>query len=147
ITSLPAMGVVTELITTHARRRVFGYKAIAFSSVAIAILGFLVWGHHMFVSGQSPLAGAIFSFITFFVAIPSGVKMFNWLSTLWGGSIRFTTPMLYALAFLFLFAIGGLTGLFLGALGVDMHLHDTYFVVAHFHYVMMGGTVIAFLGG
>ena len=144
---LPAMGVVTELITTHARRRVFGYKAIAFSSVAIAILGFLVWGHHMFVSGQSPLAAAIFSFITFFVAIPSGVKMFNWLSTLWGGSIRFTTPMLYALAFLFLFAIGGLTGLFLGALGTDMHLHDTYFVVAHFHYVMMGGTVIAFLGG
>ncbi len=144
---LPGMGVITELISTHARRRVFGYKAIAFSSVAIAVLGFLVWGHHMFVSGQSPLAATIFSFITFFVAIPSGVKMFNWLSTLWGGSIRFTTPMLYALSFLFLFAIGGLTGLFLGMLSVDMHLHDTYFVVAHFHYVMMGGTVIAFLGG
>jgi len=144
---LPGMGIITELIATHARRKVFGYKAIAFSSVAIAVLGFLVWGHHMFVSGQSPLAAVIFSFITFFVAIPSGVKMFNWLSTLWGGSIRFTTPMLYALSFLFLFAIGGLTGLFLGALSVDMHLHDTYFVVAHFHYVMMGGTVIAFLGG
>jgi len=144
---LPGMGIATELLCVHSRRPVFGYKAIAFSSIAIALVGFLVWGHHMFVSGQSELASTIFSFLTFFVAIPSGVKMFNWLSTLWGGSIRFTVPMLYALTFLFLFAIGGLTGLFLGMLSVDLHLHDTYFVVAHFHYVMMGGTAIAFFGG
>ncbi|UQA57806.1 cytochrome c oxidase subunit I [Polyangium aurulentum] len=144
---LPGMGIATEMLCVHSRRPVFGYKAIAFSSIAIALVGFLVWGHHMFVSGQSELASTIFSFLTFFVAIPSGVKMFNWLSTLWGGSIRFTVPMLYALTFLFLFAIGGLTGLFLGMLSVDLHLHDTYFVVAHFHYVMMGGTAIAFFGG
>ncbi|MRG95508.1 cytochrome c oxidase subunit I [Polyangium spumosum] len=144
---LPGMGVATEILTTHSKRRVFGYKAIAFSSVAIALVSFLVWGHHMFVSGQSELSSAIFSFLTFFVAIPSGVKMFNWLGTLWGGSIRFTVPMLYGIGFLFLFAIGGLTGLFLGTLSVDLHLHDTYFVVAHFHYVMMGSTAIAFFGG
>ncbi|MDI3290099.1 cytochrome c oxidase subunit I [Polyangium sp. 15x6] len=144
---LPGMGVATEILSTHSKRRVFGYKAIAFSSVAIALVSFLVWGHHMFVSGQSELSSAIFSFLTFFVAIPSGVKMFNWLGTLWGGSIRFTVPMLYGIAFLFLFAIGGLTGLFLGTLSVDLHLHDTYFVVAHFHYVMMGSTAIAFFGG
>ncbi|MEW5853012.1 MAG: cytochrome c oxidase subunit I [Myxococcota bacterium] len=144
---LPGMGIVSELIAVHARRRVFGYHAIAYSSIALALLGFLVWGHHMFVAGQSELAGVIFSFLTFFVAIPSGVKVFNWLATLWGGSIAFTTPMFYALSFLFLFTIGGLTGVFLGILSVDIHLHDTYFVVAHFHYVMMGGTVMAFLGG
>jgi len=144
---LPGMGVATEILTTHSKRRVFGYKAIAFSSVAIALVSFLVWGHHMFVAGQSELSSAIFSFLTFFVAIPSGVKMFNWLGTLWGGSIRFTVPMLYGLAFLFLFAIGGLTGLFLGMISADLHLHDTYFVVAHFHYVMMGSTAIAFFGG
>ena len=144
---LPGMGVATEILATHSQRRVFGYKAIAFSSVAIALVSFLVWGHHMFVSGQSELSSAIFSFLTFFVAIPSGVKMFNWLGTLWGGSIRFTVPMLYGIAFLFLFGIGGLTGLFLGMLSVDLHLHDTYFVVAHFHYVMMGSTAIAFFGG
>ncbi|HVK65645.1 MAG TPA: cytochrome c oxidase subunit I [Polyangium sp.] len=144
---LPGMGVATEILATNSQRRVFGYKAIAFSSVAIALVSFLVWGHHMFVSGQSELSSAIFSFLTFFVAIPSGVKMFNWLGTLWGGSIRFTVPMLYGIAFLFLFAIGGLTGLFLGMLSVDLHLHDTYFVVAHFHYVMMGSTAIAFFGG
>jgi cytochrome c oxidase subunit 1 len=144
---LPGMGIVSELIAVHARRRIFGYKSIAFSSVAIALIGFLVWGHHMFVAGQSELAAVIFSFLTFFVAIPSGIKVYNWVSTLWGGSIKFDAPMLWALSFLFLFTIGGVTGVFLGMLGVDIHLHDTYFVVAHFHYVMMGGTVMAFVGG
>ncbi len=144
---LPGMGIISELIGVHSKRPVFGYAAVAFSSVALAILGFLVWAHHMFVAGMSELAAAVFSFLTFFVAIPSGVKVFNWLATLWGGSIALTVPMLWALAFLFLFTIGGLTGLYLGMLSVDIHLHDTYFVVAHFHYVMMGGTVMAFLGG
>jgi cytochrome c oxidase subunit 1 len=144
---LPGMGIMSELIAVHAHRQLFGYKAVAFSSIAIALIGFLVWGHHMFVAGQSELASMIFSFLTFLVAVPSGIKMFNWIGTLWRGSIALTTPMMYALSFLILFSIGGLTGLFCGMLSVDMHLHDTYFVVAHFHYVMMGGTVIAFLGG
>jgi len=144
---LPGMGVISEIIGVHARREVYGYTFVAYSSVAIALLGFLVWGHHMFVSGQSELAATIFSFLTFFIAIPSGVKIWNWLATLYQGSIALTTPMLWALAFLFLFNIGGLTGIFLGMLSVDIHLHDTYFVVAHFHYVMMGGTVMAFMGG
>ncbi|HSN97184.1 MAG TPA: cytochrome c oxidase subunit I [Candidatus Nanopelagicales bacterium] len=144
---LPGMGIISELISVHARRKIFGYKAIAFSSVAIALIGFLVWGHHLFVSGQSELAGTIFSFLTFLVAIPSGIKVFNWTATLWRGSISLDTPMLYALSFLILFTIGGLTGVFLGMIGVDLHLHDTYFVVAHFHYVMVGGTAIAFFGG
>lgn len=144
---LPGMGIVSELIAVHSHRRIFGYKAIAFSSVAIAMVGFLVWGHHMFTSGQSELASTIFSFITFFIAIPSGVKVFNWTSTMWKGSIAWNAPMLYGMSFLFLFTIGGLTGLFLGMINVDLHLHDTYFVVAHFHYVMVGGTVIAFIGG
>jgi cytochrome c oxidase subunit 1 len=144
---LPGMGIISELVSVFSRKRIFGYKAIAYSSVAIAVLSFLVWGHHMFVSGQSSLANMIFSALTFTVAIPSAIKVFNWLATMYKGSIRLATPMLYALAFLFLFGIGGLTGLFLGALATDVHLHDTYFVVAHFHYVMMGGTVIAFLGG
>ena len=120
---------------------------IAFSSIAIALLGFLVWGHHMFVSNDSPLAAVIFSALTFSVSIPSGIKVFNWLATMYKGSIRLASPMCYALSFILLFGIGGLTGLFLGALATDVHLHDTYFVVAHFHYVMMGGTLIAFLGG
>jgi cytochrome c oxidase subunit 1 len=144
---VPGFAIISELVTVHSRKHIFGYKAIAYSSVAIAVIGFLVWGHHMFVSGQSDLAGAVFSFLTFFVAVPTAIKVFSWVATLYGGAIRFTTPMLYALSFLFLFTIGGLTGLFLGSLATDVNLHDTYFVVAHFHYVMMGGTVIALIGG
>jgi len=144
---LPAMGVISELIGVYSQKRVFGYSFIAFSSIAIALLGFLVWGHHMFTSGQSHVMTVIFSAITFSVAIPSAVKVFNWLSTLYKGSILLNTPMCYALSFIFLFGIGGLTGLFLGTLSTDIHLHDTYFVVAHFHFVMVGGTLTAFLGG
>ncbi len=144
---LPGMAIISEIIPVFSRKHIFGYRAIAFSSVAIALISFVVWGHHMFTSGQSQLAAAIFSFLTFLVAIPSGIKVFNWVLTMYQGSISFNTPMLYAISFLLLFSIGGLTGLFLGALSVDIHLHDTYFIVAHFHYVMMGGTVIAFLGG
>jgi cytochrome c oxidase subunit 1 len=144
---LPGMAIISELIPTFSRKTIFGYKAIAYSSVALALLGFLVWGHHMFVAGQSELATVIFSALTFLVAIPSGVKLFNWLATMYKGNISLETPMLYAISFILLFAIGGLTGIFLGALSTDIHLTDTYFVVAHFHYVMMGGTVIAFIGG
>ena len=144
---LPGFGIISELIAVHSRKHIFGYKAIALSSVAIAIISFLVWGHHMFVSGQSELAGVVFSFLTFAVAVPTAIKVFSWVATLYKGSIEFNTPMLYALMFLFTFTIGGLTGIFLAALSVDVHLHDTYFVVAHFHYVMMGGTIIAFIGG
>lgn len=144
---LPGFGIISELLTVHSRKHIFGYLAVAYSSVAIAIISFLVWGHHMFVSGQSEFAGAIFSFLTFAVAVPTAIKVFSWVATLKGGVISLTTPMCYALVFLFLFSIGGLTGLFLGTLSVDVHLHDTYFVVAHFHYVMMGGTIIAFIGG
>jgi cytochrome c oxidase subunit 1 len=144
---LPGMAIISELIPTFSRKTMFGYRAIAYSSVGLALLGFLVWGHHMFVAGQSQLATVVFSFLTFLVAIPSGVKVFNWLSTMYKGNISMETPMCYAVSFLLLFAIGGLTGIFLGTLSVDVHLTDTYFVVAHFHYVMMGGTVIAFIGG
>ena len=144
---LPGMGIISELITVHARKHIFGYKPIAYSSVAIALLGFLVWGHHMFVAGQSEFSSLVFSFITFFIGIPTAIKIFNWMTTLYKGQISLTTPMLYAIAFILLFSIGGFTGIMLGALGVDVHLHDTYFVVAHFHYVMFGGNVIAFLGG
>jgi cytochrome c oxidase subunit 1 len=144
---LPGMAIISEIIPTFSRKTIFGYKAIAYSSVALALLGFLVWGHHMFVAGQSDLATVVFSALTFLVAIPSGVKLFNWLATMYKGNISLETPMLYAISFILLFAIGGLTGIFLGALSTDVHLTDTYFVVAHFHYVMMGGTVIAFIGG
>lgn len=144
---LPGFGVISELITTFSRRHVFGYQFIAISSVAIALLGFLVWGHHMFTSGQSDLTSAIFSLISFSVAIPSAVKVFNWMATLKGGSIHFRTPMVYALCFIGLFTIGGLTGLPLASIATDIPLHDTYFVVAHFHYVMVGSMVFAFLGG
>ncbi len=144
---LPGMGIISEVISVFSHKKIFGYKPIAFSSLGIALVSFLVWGHHMFTSGQSELAAMIFSFLTFIVGIPSGIKMFNWMATLYKGSVTFEAPMLYALSFLFLFAIGGFTGIMLGALSVDVHLHDTYFVVAHFHYVMMGGTVMAFLAG
>ena len=144
---LPGFGIISELIATFSRHRVFGYRAIALSSVAIAMLGFLVWGHHMFVSGQSAVSSIIFSLITFLIGIPSGIKIFNWLATMYKGSIWLQTPMLYALSFLFLFTIGGLTGIAVGVLALDIHLHDTYFVVGHFHYVMMGGMVMALLGG
>jgi len=139
---LPAMGVVSEVIAVHSRKHIFGYRFIAYSSIAIAIFGFLVWGHHMFVSGQSKVVAVVFSAITFSVSIPSAIKVFNWLTTMYKGSIRFTTAMCYALAFLFIFSIGGLTGLFLATLATDIHLHDTYFVVAHFHYVMMGSSLV-----
>ena len=144
---LPGMAVMSDLIATFTKKRVFGYRFVAFSSLAIALISFIVWGHHMFVSGQSELSSMVFSFLTFLVAIPSGVKVFNWIATMYQGAISWKTPMVYAASFLFLFTIGGLTGIFLGTLSVDVHLHDTYFVVAHFHYVMMGGTIIAFFGG
>ncbi len=144
---VPGMGVVSELIGTFSRRDIVGYMFIAMSSLGLALLGFLVWGHHLFVAGMSEYATMVFSALTFLVAIPSGVKIFNWVATLYKGSISLQTPMLWALGFIFLFTIGGLTGLFLGMLAVDVHLHDTYFVVAHFHYVMVGGTVMGFFGG
>ncbi len=144
---LPSMGVISELIATMTRKRIFGYNFVAFSSLAIAVFGFLVWGHHMFTTSQSLYTGMIFSLISYAVAIPSAIKTFNWTATIYKGSVSFDTPMIYALAFLGLFTIGGMTGLFLAALGLDIHLHDTYFVVAHFHYVMVGGQVIGFLGG
>ena len=144
---LPAMGVVSEVIPCFARRPIFGYKAIALSSLGIALLGFLVWGHHMFVSGQSVYAGTVFSLISFLVAVPSAIKVFNWTATLHMGWIRLTTPMVYALGFVGIFTIGGLSGLLLAAAAVDVHVHDTYFVVAHFHYIMVGGAVLGFLGG
>jgi cytochrome c oxidase subunit 1 len=144
---VPGMAINSELIATFSRRAIFGAFAVAMSSISLAILGFLVWGHHLFAAGMSEYATMMFSALTFLVAIPSGVKVFNWTATMYKGSIVLASPMLYAMAFIFLFTIGGLTGLFLGTLSVDIHLTDTYFVVAHFHYVMMGGTVIAFLGG
>jgi cytochrome c oxidase subunit 1 len=144
---LPAMGVVSELIATHTRKPIFGYSFVAFSSLAIAVFGFLVWGHHLFVSSQSVYAGMIFSLISFVVAIPSAVKVFNWTATMYKGSISYDAPMLYALAFIGLFTIGGMTGLFLAALGFDIHVHDTYFIVAHFHYIMVGASVMGYLGG
>jgi cytochrome c oxidase subunit 1 len=144
---LPAMGVISELMVVFSRKHIFGYSFIAMSSLAIALLSFFVWGHHMFISGQSALTNAVFSLITFAVAIPSAVKVFNWLGTLYGADIRLKAPMLYALGFIMLFTIGGLTGLFLGMLAVDVHLTNTYFIVAHFHYVMMGSTLFAFIGG
>jgi cytochrome c oxidase subunit 1 len=144
---LPAMGVISELVTTFAKKVVFGYHFIAFSSIAIATLGFLVWGHHMFVSSQSPYAAMVFSLLSFLVAVPSAIKVFNWTATLWRASVSWDTPMLYAFGFIGLFTIGGLTGLFLANLGTDIHLTHTYFIVAHFHYIMVGGAIMAYLGG
>jgi cytochrome c oxidase subunit I len=144
---LPSMGVVSELIASMTRKRVFGYHFVAFSSLAIAVFGFLVWGHHLFTTSQSMYAGVVFSLISYAVAIPSAVKIFNWTATLYKGSVSFQTPLLYALAFIGLFTIGGMTGVFLAAMGLDIHLQDTYFVVAHFHYVMVGGAILGYLGG
>ena len=144
---LPGMGVISEVVTCFSRNRVFGYTFVAFSSVAIAVIGFIVWGHHMFVSGQSFYAGVVFSFLSFLVAVPSAIKVFNWTATFYRGNVLFHTPMLYAMGFIGLFTIGGLTGLFLACMGMDLHFHDTYFVVAHFHFVMVGGMVMAYLAG
>jgi cytochrome c oxidase subunit 1 len=144
---LPGMGVVSEVISTFSRKRVFGYTAVAFSSVAIALFGFFVWEHHMFIMGVSNYSALVFSLLTMLVAVPSAIKIFNWAFTLQKGSITFETPMLYAFGFLGLFTIGGLTGVFLGVLGMDIHLTETYFIVAHFHFVMVGGMLMAFLAG
>ncbi|MFY9753217.1 MAG: cytochrome c oxidase subunit I [Candidatus Acidiferrales bacterium] len=144
---LPGMGVISELITAFSRKRIFGYTFVAFSSMAIAIISFLVWGHHMFVTGQSIYTGLVFSLLSFLVAIPSAIKVFNWTATLYKGSISYQAPMLYALGFIGLFTMGGLTGLFLASLATDVHLNGTYFIVAHFHYIMVGGAVMAYLGG
>ncbi len=144
---LPAMGITSEIIPAFSRKHIFGYEFIALSSLAIALIGFLVWGHHIFVNGQSAELDAVFSFLTFIVAVPSAIKVWNWLATMYKGAIILKTPMLYALSFIVLFTIGGLTGVVLGALSENVVLHDTYFVVGHFHYVMMGGTLIGFIAG
>jgi len=144
---LPGMGVVSEIVACFSRKRVFGYKFMALAVIAIAVFGFLVWAHHMFVAGISLYAALVFSLLSYLVAVPSAIKVFNWTATMYKGSISYTTPMLYAFGFIGLFTMGGLTGLFLAALGLDVHVTDTYFVIAHFHYIMVGGMVMAYIGG
>ncbi|HYI08627.1 MAG TPA: cytochrome c oxidase subunit I [Thermoanaerobaculia bacterium] len=144
---LPGMAIISECVAAFTRKRIFGYKFVAFSSLGIAFLGFLVWAHHLFVAGISVYSAMIFSFLTMLVAVPSAIKVFNWTATLYKASVSWQTPMLYVLGFIGLFTIGGVTGLFLGALGIDVHVHDSYFVVAHFHYIMVGGTIMAYMAG
>jgi cytochrome c oxidase subunit 1 len=144
---LPSMGVISEVVTCFSRKRIFGYSFIAMSSLAIAAIGFLVWAHHMFASGMAVYSAMVFSALTYLVAVPSAIKTFNWTATLFRGSVQWDTPMIYVFCFIGLFLIGGLTGLFLGNLGTDIHLTDTYFVVAHFHYIMVGGAIMGYLGG
>lgn len=147
IMAIPAFGVISDVIATFSRKSIFGYKVMAYSTLAIAVIGYMVWAHHMFTSGMSDTARTVFSFLTFFVAIPTGVKVFNWVATLWRGTIVLSAPMLFALSSIFLFSIGGLTGLHLGTISTDIHLHDTYFVIAHFHYVIIGGILSMFIAG
>jgi cytochrome c oxidase subunit 1 len=144
---LPGMAIISECVAAFTRKKIFGYKFVAFSSLAIAFLGFLVWAHHLFVAGISVYSALVFSFLTMLVAVPSAIKVFNWTATMYKASVSWNTPMLYVLGFIGLFTIGGVTGLFLGALGIDVHVHDSYFVVAHFHYIMVGGTIMAYMAG